>query len=289
MSVEDIIITALVLESMIVAIGTSKAGAYILKLYKHVRKPTIEESARIEPLITAVAIQYNRILNTSYTTEYLLLNLSDSKFPSIYIYGQQYLVITTGLLMLISDGELKALIANQLGHAKQYDGVYALLKIFASMPLILSTWLFRFIRLVFNSFAKLNKLLLIAGIILSLILLPITLFGEIIRRVLLAIDVLFHKKCVYRADEFADQLGYKNDLISALNKLALLDEESGNIFQYLFVKPPNAKLRIAKLQSKCDNKYYIDINRSKVITGLTVLPGIDATESKEIRKDLGCD
>ena len=249
MSVEDIIIIALVMEILIVAVGASNFGAYMFKLYNHVRKPTKEELAKIEPLIAAVATQYNQILNTNCSKGNLILNISDSRFPSIYVYRQQHLVITTGLLMLTNDDELKALIANQFGHAKQYNGVYTLVKIFASLPLILSTWFFRFICSISNSFAKFNKLLLIAATILSLFFLPIALFGEFTRRFLFAIDTLLHKKRVYSADGFASRLGYKNDLISALNKLALLDEKSDNVLQYLLIKSPSAKLRIINLES----------------------------------------
>ena len=249
MSVEDMIIVAVLLESIITAIGASGVGVYLLRRYDHVRQSTNQELVRIEPLIAAVVAKYNTLLNTHYNRDSFILNISDSKYPNTYVYGQKYLIITTGLLAIMSDDELKALLTNQFGHIRHYDGTYVTVKIFTNIPLILSTWLFRLLRSIFSSLAKFNQLLLICSVICGLILLPIALLSEFARRVLLVVDTLISKQRVYRADSFASQLGYKNDLISALNKLALVEGKADNIFQYLFASKPSSKLRITKLQS----------------------------------------
>ena len=250
LSVEEIILFAITLELLIMGLGASNLGAYLLKLFNHSRKPTNAESSRINSLIQMVVAKHNQKLNTNYTNNQFIVNISDSLSPNIYVYGRQYIVFTTGLVTLVNDEELKAIIASELGHIWYHDATADTIKVFASCPIILSNWLFKFVRSITNSASGLNKLALIAGIVMSIIFLPIVLFGELIRRVLLAIDTLLNKNRVYRADNFASKLGYKDGLISILNKLALLNIKSDNIFHYLFTSRPSSKQRITKLESK---------------------------------------
>ncbi len=186
----------------------------ILRKCKSVRRvATNTEKERLYPLYQEVyqkALSENRLIGKN-----VKLYIVDSMEVNAFIIGRNTLAITRGALKILTNEEIKGVMAHEFAHIANYDGVTAILINFCTTIYLL---FFAIINVLLTYLEKeFNDTLFssLCGIVNRIIQLPV--------KLLYLISILFisggSRKKEYKADTYACKLGYQEELKTALYKL----------------------------------------------------------------------
>jgi|SRR6185437_1970319 len=238
--------------------GISKAGIYFLRLYIGCRVPVASERQKIEPLLLEVLSVVNQIKKTNYRVDKLEIMLVNSKVPDSQAIGGNTILLVDGLLVTASDDELKAVIAHELGHLYNRDSFILPILIFGGLPTRIVIWLNsvyaacrKLLSSVVGKFGKKGlHLMPVIAFIPLIIFLPVIILNWVARW-LLDISLCFMcRQYAYKADKFANDVGYKEGLIRYLETIHIITKPDGGLWERVSAAHPAAMKRIGQLEKQ---------------------------------------
>lgn len=231
---------------ILMALGLLNSVQFLTKLLLGVRDPLIAEEQKIRKLLDEV------LANTTTKINKITILVSDKTMANAEAFGQNSIIVTSGLLNTATDGELKAILAHELSHLYHKDSLIPLALVLANIPMRCIMWLYQFyaamslrVRKAFSSEGNLFSLLAIIPIVLFS---PIIILDWLGRWLIQACLFIITRSFEYRADQFAVDLGFKIELISFLSKQAVIHKKDSSFLAMIFASHPSPIKRIAKLE-----------------------------------------
>ena len=201
--------------SLIVA---TRIGDFFLKIPMSLRKPSIRELSRINPLL-------ENVLNTVETVYYKKIKINvliaDCLITNIFILGYNTLVVTKGMLKHCSDAEIQAIFAHEIAHIYYGKSIHTsfilgadLCGVLAMKSLIYITNICQYIINACNkNFIKVSFFSFVAVVFSTLIFLI-----KIINCIYYLIYKWLVRRSEFIADEFVVSLGMGDGLMIFLSK-----------------------------------------------------------------------
>ena len=232
-----------------IGIALSPIGEAILRLLEELRRPETREE--IEYLNDVFGEVYGKAkLQNSRLSENIEVFIIDRMYVNAFAIGRKTVAVTRGALETFSREELKGVLAHELGHISHGDtiglllnvvgnGIFSVLIIFARLilfivQLVISTIEENFVFCIVFQFFR---------FMLEVFVLVFILIGEII----LAIN---SRNNEYNADRFAGEMGYTEELCSALYLLQKISLPSKTpIIERFRASHPNTANRIERLEA----------------------------------------
>lgn len=204
-------LVALICYVVLIAFVSSHIAESILRYANGVRKiATNTEKERLIPLFKEVytfAFRENKMIGRKIKP-YIV----DSMEVNAFIIGRNTLVVTRGAMQAFSDEELKGIMAHEFGHINNFDGQIALLIEFCTTAFM---WLFIGVSFIFRFLEGLfqnNIIGDIFGIVRQI-------FELVVKAVLFIWTLIISggsRKTEYKADMYANKIGYGEELKQAL-------------------------------------------------------------------------
>lgn len=244
---------SIILSGVVFLIGCG-FGEWFFRLFFNMRKPTLREEERINPLIEEIEKDYFSKYNEKLDVKYYIV---DAQFLNGFAFGFSTIAIHRGALEELTDDELQALIAHEIGHIHYKDGGYNSIQLGLSMfSLSLVKIPMSVVGGTFSAVGNAKKDEVGGGLILGLIVLA--LFLPITIAVIVSVPIIWLGQKIghmglwhieYRADRFAYDMGFSEGLISFFEKMLPLDERNrhGFLSKYGYSHPPTAT-RIDKIE-----------------------------------------
>lgn len=187
---------------------------------------TLKEKERLLPLFeevySAALIKYPNLFKG------ITLYIEESMEINAFALGRSTLVITRGSIHLLNDDCLRGLISHELGHFANHDTLLNQIAYIGNLPLTLLIKLLAYLAHTWRIF--------------NLIYRPILLIND-------AILMSAQRQQEYRADQFAFEIGYGDEMISALYELyAFIVEKPGSIEEQIRRTHPPITRRIEELE-----------------------------------------
>jgi Zn-dependent protease with chaperone function len=223
-----------------------------LRLFLNVRKAVKRERDQILPLLSSVLLSANKKNNTSYRIEQIKIMVSDKKEANAEALGYDTIILSRGLLTSSTEEELEAVLAHELGHLDARDSLTLMAMVFSSFGTRIVVWLYGIYIIITNImnmiFSKEGLITAIMGIFPLLVFLPIIILNWIYSWIFKISLQLWSRSCEYKADKFAANLGYKEGLISYLEKVEALAESDNSLLGIIFASHPVPMKRIDRLE-----------------------------------------
>jgi Zn-dependent protease with chaperone function len=237
---------------LLLILGMTRKGYWILSLYQSYRKPVQREIDYIKPLANEVINQHNTVYGTNYNYDDFNFYISDVQDPNAYAFSKHCIVISAGFLTFASDDEFKAVLAHEMGHLYYKDTQVLMGALWIEIPArvfnrIFTAWT------MFNTaiFEQPPSAVIILGLIsfvFWLLFLPIHLLSIISTRLFAMVLKLTSKRTEYRADYHAYKVGYGEHLIGFLEKIAHTLAHDSRFFADLVASHPAPMQRIGRLE-----------------------------------------
>ena len=226
-----------------------RAGIWMF-LHSRFRKPILSEEQRLEPAL-------RELLEKAASRRRVRIWIDETRELNAVATGQHTIAISKGLLDMLSPGELRGVLAHELGHLLSGDTVAAAAFSMAGLLPQLVFLIYRFgaavVRNLFFTTARtrsgrsvwrLTRVNLVSGLVVVLIgcyllnrihllkaIIPVILFVvvfSVFNRVFGFLTLMLSRLAEYRQDAFAFRLGYGDGLRKVLEKLAAASEPDVN-------------------------------------------------------------
>lgn len=231
-------------------LALSSVGERLLRIINNVR--SLETRREKEYLIPIFEDIYEDVKQEYPHLKDIEICIIDNLTINAFALGKHTIAVTRGAIETFSEDELKGIILHEFGHIIHGDTKAVLLNLigngFFSIFIVFIKILLLCIDIVFLSTDKNPKrrpsfICILLHFIFTLILLAFTLTGNI----LISIN---SRKNEYRADGFAYEIGYGEDLISALYLLQKMSlGEDMRLVQRIQSSHPHIAKRIGRLEA----------------------------------------
>lgn len=235
--------TAILVMTVLILLSLSPFADSLLRALYGFRKPLNDEVERLNYLFNSVCCSAKK--NPKDYQVYII----DEKSPNAYALGSNSIGITRMLLNNFSDAEIKGVIAHELGHINYKDSVHT--KIFMTVTIFgqCILILYKVLAVFFGGLARIpipfvNIFFLLINWVFSLQ----VWFFELLLVIPLSFGKLFgSRRCEYRADRYAYEIGEGEGLYSFLYKILDMNYESNGFFKVLRSTHPATAERIRKI------------------------------------------
>jgi len=232
------------------SIAFSEIGENLLRFVNRVRKlETKREKNYLIPLFDDVYAEATKIYPD--IKENIEMCIIDAAYINAFALGQNTVAVTKGAINSLSEDELKGFIAHELGHIYHGDTKALLLTtigngIFALFIILAQT----IVNIINNMFDRRGMAGFLTGLIKWLFNISLFIFvymGQFV----LAIN---SRRNEYRADKFSYEIGYGDDLVSALYLLQDMSiSNNTKLIDKLKESHPHIAKRIGTLETMIDN------------------------------------
>lgn len=235
----------LVLHGIAILIALTPIGESIMRMINHTKKIKLaKDKEYLLPLFEEVYEQAKQ--QNSKLSQNITLFINDDITPNAFACASNTVCVTKGAMNTFTREELQGVLAHELGHISNNDT-----KI--SMVFLIGNFLLMGFALVFNF------IFWCAGVIVSIlggntfVLRFVKWFKKIISEIgsmlIAAIFALNSRTCEKGADRFAYQIGYGNELKSALELLKTVDTSGDmTLMERIYASHPDMDTRIALLE-----------------------------------------
>lgn len=246
---------AFVISAALTIIGYTRFATFAISIFIPGRKMVGREKARIEPLLSDVIINNNKEYGTSYRLEDFRIKISDEKIVNALALGYNTIIINRGALDAFNDEQLRAILAHEMGHLFYRDSVRSVSLIFSSFATRVVMWVYSLYLVFATAFSKNAKgehasAMALASWIPVLFFLPVIFLNWIGTRVFNLLNMTMSRGAEYRADAFAASLGYKADMISALEVMDSISITDNSFISKLMATHPAPMQRIGALEDE---------------------------------------
>ncbi len=232
-------------------------GIRILKFIKGARPLLDRERSRLEGLITSV--QYEIYLKTGLQPLKVDIFFEENPLPTVYAVGRKTLFMSRTLYEMTTDKELKGLIAAELGSLQSGAAQRRFCAVVLRLIPFYVAWLLKesgkfLYQLSFHLSPKKKELF-------PLVFVPITIlcmgFFLIIGCCLTkgALGILYvlswapYQRQIFKADIFAEEVGFGEGLLSFLQKIKNFDfDQSPHFLDHFYDPTPKIMVRIGRLE-----------------------------------------
>lgn len=239
---------------LLVLIGITGSGQFLLRLFIGARNAIGRERKRIEPILTEVIEKANAHYKTEYKLENFKIMVADRKDMNSAAFGENTIIVNDGLLRNATDGQLAAILAHELGHLHYKDSVRLIAILFSSFATRICIILFGLYVVLYNLFISVFDRTLygivIGGFLLVILIvfLPIVFINWVGGKLLNFTMLFINRSEEYRADKFAYNLGYGAELIAYLDNVQTISETDNSILGIIYSTHPAPMKRIGKLE-----------------------------------------
>jgi Zn-dependent protease with chaperone function len=213
-----------VIAALLAIIGYTKFATSIMGLFTPGRKMVVREITKLESLFQGVINKTNNEYNTNYKLADFNIKVSDNKIVNTFAIGYDTIIINRGAFEKLTNEQLQAVLAHNMGCLYYRDSVRSTALLFSSLGSRVIMGIYgiylAFATIVSNSFkGKNSKILALISWLPLLVFLPVIILNFIGAKLFNILNLKASRDAEYRADAFAINLGYKADLISALEVL----------------------------------------------------------------------
>ena len=263
-----------------IAAALSPLGESILRLQNGCKKITDDQLlARIEPIFYDV---YNRALEeTPELNRKIKLFVCDEEEPNAFALGRKTVCVTRGLLLL-SDSEIKAILAHEFGHLAHKDTDSLLVITTGNLIVTVAMIILKTVVKVFNwVFGFILGMVTEHGFLFGLL----TSFSNFIFDIVfggvmwlwtkLGVIICMHssRQNEFLADKYAYDLGLGRELIHAFTTLEGTSHKKRSLWAAITASHPATDKRIEKLSSYYQNEGYCgNVNAQRFYADETVPP-----------------
>lgn len=253
LSVGEAFLWGLLLYVVSLTVALSPVGEWILRFQTGCKKLKNQEQIdRLQPLFQEIYISAKK--KCPNLSDDIQLYISASKEANAFATGRRTVCVTEGLLLL-SDEEIKAVLAHEFGHLAHKDTdvilVISVGNLVISIVITIIRIIFimiRWIGMIISFFSRGDGIL--AGFLINLsgLLMMIMVNGGMWLWTQLGVLLVMKssRDNEYEADAFAFQLGYGDYLCEALGNIC--GEEEHGLFASLASSHPEKSARIRRLQ-----------------------------------------
>ena len=223
----------------------------ILMLFRPVRRPILEEELWLEKCLSTLRER------TGQTKKYRL-RIEEEMSINAYATGHHTIVVSKGSLAELTQEELTAVIAHEMGHLTSRDGI-------AIMAYVCATYVPRQLSFILKLLIKFIAAIGIAGGLVGLIFLALlfawfhlflyllsaialVLLIGVLERIFRYLWLLNSRYMEYRQDAFAHQLGFGSELRISLLKIIGNTPQKVSFFDMLASSHPIIHNRIRRLE-----------------------------------------
>lgn len=249
---------AFAISAVLAIIGYTRLATFIVGIFIPGRKAVGREINRIQPLLENAIEQANKNYGTNYNIRDFKIKISDSKIADAAALGHNLIIVSRGALNTFNDEELRAVIAHELGHLFYGDSIRNIALIFSAFATRVVMWFYAvyasvtaMLNQVFSSAkGEAAAALTLGSLIPLLIFLPVVLLNLLGTKVFDLLNMMMSRSVEYRADAFASSLGYKADMIAALETLDGLTITDNSFLAKLMATHPAPMQRIGALEDE---------------------------------------
>lgn len=231
-------------------IGLFPPTHYLIRLFVNVRVAVTRELNLINPLLNEVLQQM--LVSKKYPPRKINVLISEHQEPSAQAFGWNTIILTRGLLDTTDNEELKAVLAQAMSNLYFKASVIVQVFIVGNLATYLIMGLYTIYTKTSGFLAKFvggRSLWPILNLLLSLLFLPIILLNLVGIRILNLSLVFLSRYYIYKADKFAIKLGYRDGLITYLEKLDLTSYTDNSLFGQIIRSYPSPMKRIDALEN----------------------------------------
>lgn len=244
-------IITLIIYSISIGISLSPFGEWIFRKLNHVRPLATNNEKSILPFFDRAYAEAKK--KSPWLKDDIKLYIVDDPMPNAAALGKKTIFVTSGLYMCVNEDELLGILGHEFGHIAAGD----------TMALIVSTvgnftlaFIFILIKLSIEIPARIAVLLGSNDsnnqIILGLCkLMDFLIMGYVFVGTIAA--ALGSRAAEFEADKYSVNLGYADGLLSFMNKIQNLENQSGyrlGLVQALKATHPKTQLRIGKIEEE---------------------------------------
>jgi len=221
-------LVVLILQLFIILLAISPIGEAIIRyIYGGKRLKTRNARNYLLPIFFSV---YENVLDEKpKTSRRIKLYLDRSMTPNAYAVGSNTIVVTRGAVETFSPEELQGIIAHEFGHLYNGDTILLMILLGSNIYFLIIFLLVKMVEIIINivnallgGFSRYN----IAGKIILWLFRGVVALLVLITQGILSIN---QRNNEYNADEFAEIIGFGENLISALYTLDSIDYSDGKI------------------------------------------------------------
>lgn len=246
------LISGLISYFIAMAIIFSPLGEKILRFLEHIRKlETKQEKELLQPIFDEV---YEQAKRRNPELGHIEMCVVDKVFANAYALGKHTVAVTKGAMQTFSEDGLKALIAHEIAHILYHDTIANIYVWLGNSTFMTWVFLVKGILSVVDFLQKEKKksmgqfVALLVKIIFEAILFLMTFLLQ-------AVVAINSRKNEYRADRYAYDLGYGEELVEAfylLEKIHLGDNST--VIQRMLKSHPRITARIERLETMIDQE-----------------------------------
>lgn len=214
------------------------------KLMTNSRNPLKSEKDKVTVLLQEVLTKVNS--KFPYKPQ---IFIKDEIQPNASAYGKKSLIIGKVLLNNYSDDEIKAVLYHEISHLINKEGLIILVIFWINMPMQIIMWIYQKYAIISLRISKsFNKSLFNIITLIPLIIFSPIIALNFIGKVLLNITfMIILRMFEYASDKFVVNYGYRDALISFLEKQLLLEQDK-SIIDKIVANHPSIVNRIARLE-----------------------------------------
>ena len=235
------------------AIVFSSAGEKLLRLLEHVRKlETRQEKEYLLPIFDEV---YEQAKLKNPELGRIEMCVVDRLAVNAYALGKHTIAVTKGAMQTFSEDQLKALIAHEIAHILYHDTIASL---YAWIGNGIFTIFIVITKAILTAIAFLQEKYRTRGfwvVFMALVKLIFDAVMLVLMFLMQAVIAVNSRKHEYRADLYAHELGYGEELVEAfylLEKISLGDNST--IIQKMIASHPRITARIEKIETLLDKE-----------------------------------
>ena len=232
-----------------ISLALSPAGEWILRVVENVRKPvTQQETEYLEEIFEEV--YENAKIEDLRLRDDIQIFVTDAMYVNAFAVGKKTIAVTRGAIETFSSEELRGVLAHEFGHIAHGDTIALLLNVVGnglfSIMIVVVRIVIWFLQLLISSFEE-NFVFFIVfqylRFMMEIFIMAFMLLGQIILS-------LNGRRNEYNADKFASDIGYNEELTSALYILQKISLPARiPLLERIRASHPNTANRIARLEN----------------------------------------
>lgn len=232
-----------------ISLALSPVGEWILRVLENVRKPvTQQETEYLEEIFEEV--YENAKIEDLRLRDDIQIFVTDAMYVNAFAVGKKTIAVTRGAIETFSSEELRGVLAHEFGHIAHGDTIALLLNVVGnglfSIMIVGVRIVIWFLQLLISPFEE-NFVFFIVfqylRFMMEIFIMAFMLLGQIILS-------LNGRRNEYNADKFASDIGYNEELTSALYILQKISLPARiPLLERIRASHPNTANRIARLEN----------------------------------------
>lgn len=236
-------------------IGYTRFGNNVVGLFMPGRQMIGREKAKLEPLLADVIEKTNNSYKTNYRLSDFKIRVTDNKVVNACALGYNTITVNRGAFEAFTDEQLRAILAHEMGHLYYRDSVKNIALIFGSFGTRIVMTIYgiylMFARALSQSVrGQIGPVIVFASIMPLLLFLPVVILNWVGSKVFNLLSLMMSRGAEYRADNFVVSIGYKADMIAALEVMERVTVYDNSFIAKLMATHPSPMLRVGALEDK---------------------------------------